>query len=170
MIFVFDSSPLIYLARVGALHLITKIPAQLFLPPIVYNEVVIKGRELGYPDAEIVDQYVKNEVFSLKVPDIEQILKYDGLKRDLHKGEIEVLALADQLHGTAIIDDRIGREIGEMFLVETRGSFFILFYLTAKKEISKDEAMQIVNTMISEGFRIGVEQYKEIIKLISQIP
>ncbi|MBN1167616.1 MAG: hypothetical protein JXA44_10890 [Methanospirillaceae archaeon] len=169
MIFVFDSSPLIYLARTGALHLITKIPAELTLPPMVYDEVVIKGRESGYPDAEIVDQFIKNEVFSIVVPDIDKIIKYDGLKRDLHKGEIEVLALADQLRGTAIIDDRIAREIGEMFQVETRGSFFILFYLTSKKEISKDKAISIVNKMISEGFRIGILQYTEIIRLISQI-
>jgi len=84
-------------------------------------------------------------------------------------GEIEVLALADQLNGTAIIDDRVGREIGEIFQVVTRGSIFILIYLISNKQISKEKTIQIINSMISEGFNIGIQQYTTCIDSISRL-
>lgn len=82
------------------------------------------SRTQGYPDGEITDQLINLGIFTILAPEekFTQILK--DLHRDLHMGEMEILALADEIHGIAIIQDRIDREIGEMFRVEVRGSAF----------------------------------------------
>lgn len=82
---------------------------------------------------------------------------------------MEVLALTDELQGIAIGDDRIGREIGEMFQIEVRGSAFILFALVINGIISKEKAKKILQVMIREGFRIGSEQYGVILDLLEQV-
>jgi len=167
---IFDASPLIYFARSGVLHLIKELHADNLLSPVIYNEVVTIGRTQGYPDAEIMDQLIDQGLFSICTPKRRCIKKFIGLKKDLHMGEMEVLALADEMHGIAIIDDRIGREIGEMFRIEVRGSAFILFTLVRKKILSGEDAKQILRVMIREGFRMGVEQYDAFLDLLDQIP
>jgi len=82
---------------------------------------------------------------------------------------MEVLALSDELQGIAIVDDRISREIGEMFQIEVRGSAFILFTLVKNRIISKEKVKKILQVMIREGFRIGSEQYGLILDLLEQL-
>ena len=170
MIFVFDSSPLIYLARSGALPFLTALKGEKYLPPIVFDEVVTTGRVHGFPDAEITDQFIIQGVLQVKSPEERVKEGLRGLHRDLHAGEIRVLALADELNGIVIIDDRIGREIGEMFQIEVRGSVFILFLLVRDRIITQKKAKQILRVMVREGFRIGAEQCLVFHDLLDQVP
>ena len=98
-------------------------------------------------------------LLTLSPPEEESLEKISGLHRDLHAGEMEVLALADELNGIAILDDRIGRKIGGMFQIEGQGSAFLFFILVKNRVISKEKAKGILRVMIREGFRIGAEQY-----------
>ena len=169
MILVFDSSPLIYFARAGALHLALEVHSENYIPPAVYAEVVTIGRAQGHPDAEVTAHLITQGSLTLKQPEEQFLEKFSGLHRDLHAGEMEVLALAHELQGIAIVDDRIGREIGEMFQIEVRGSAFILFALVKNGIISKEKAKKTLQVMIREGFRIGSEQYGVILDLLEQV-
>ncbi|MCA1916493.1 DUF3368 domain-containing protein [Methanospirillum hungatei] len=169
MILVFDSSQVIYFARAGALHLAVEIHSEKFIPPAVYAEVVAIGRAQGHPDAEVTAHLITQESLTLKPPEEHFLEKFSGLHRDLHPGEMEALVLSDELQGIAIGDDRISREIGEMFQIEVRGSAFILFALVKNRIISKEKAKKILQVMIREGFRIGSEQYGLILDLLEQL-
>ncbi|HWQ67493.1 MAG TPA: DUF3368 domain-containing protein [Methanospirillum sp.] len=166
---VFDSSPLIYFARSGTLQIVAQVEGAKYLPPVVYTEVVTIGQAQGYPDAEITDHLIRQGLFTVLAPKEKFTEVFQGLHRDLHSGEMEVLALAEDLQGIAILDDRIGREIGEIFQIEVRGSVFILFTLVRKGIISTDNAKQTLRVMIREGFRIGTEQYGAFLDLLDQI-
>ena len=48
---VVNSSPLIYLGKVGKLYLLRELYGSLKIPKAVYREVVIKGEEKGFEDA-----------------------------------------------------------------------------------------------------------------------
>ena len=169
MILVFDSSPLIYFSRSGALQLALELSAENYITPIVYDEVVTLGRAQGYPDAEVTYLVINEGLLTVRTPKEKSTERFKGLHRGLHAGEMEVLALADDLNGIAILDDRIGREIGEMFQVKVRGSGFILFALVKKRIISKEKAKLIIRDMIREGFRIGALQYGLVLDLLEQI-
>ncbi len=49
---VFDATPLIYLTKVGKLHLIGNISEKKVIPGSVFEEVVVKGKEAGKTDAD----------------------------------------------------------------------------------------------------------------------
>jgi predicted nucleic acid-binding protein len=170
MILVFDSSPLIYFARSGVLAYINELEGEKYIPSAVYGEVVTNGRAHSYPDAEITDHLIRCGIMQVKIPGKSYIERLRGLHEDLHPGELEVLALSHQLHGTTILDDRIGREIGKMFQIEVRGSAFILFVLVRMGVLHRTHAAQILRIMVSNGFRIGTEQYAVFLDLIGQIP
>ena len=44
---VFDATPIMYLAKVGKLHLIENISEKKVIPGSVFEEVVVKGKEAG---------------------------------------------------------------------------------------------------------------------------
>ncbi len=51
MIAVSNASPLIFLAKIGKIHLLEKIFEKILIPEKVYNEVVVKGKEKRFADA-----------------------------------------------------------------------------------------------------------------------
>ena len=66
MIVVSDSSPLIALARIGRLDLLTKLYRRILIPPEVHHEVTVMGR--GLPGAEQVRSASWIEVSSQRSP------------------------------------------------------------------------------------------------------
>lgn len=57
---VVDASPLMYLGKTGLLYLLEKSYGSVVIAPSVYREVVEKGRERGFVDAERVEAAVND--------------------------------------------------------------------------------------------------------------
>lgn len=53
-----NSTPLIYLAKVGRIDLLRKVFKTVFIPQEVKNEVVDKGKLLGEQDAYIIEKAI----------------------------------------------------------------------------------------------------------------
>jgi predicted nucleic acid-binding protein len=53
-----NSGPLIYLAKLGLLRLLTELHDPVLIPSVVYDEVVTEGVLRGYPDAVVVQRAV----------------------------------------------------------------------------------------------------------------
>ena len=155
-----NSTPLIYLAKAGALHLLNHVYQEVIIPPAVYNEVVVKGLKKGYPDAALVKAAVKKGYIRVeKAPskNIEKILKQAPM---LHKGEAEALALA--LHHKpchVLIDDRAARLVARALGLEAHGTLYILAAAAARKAITAEEAMKTLDKLVASGFRISITLY-----------
>ncbi len=109
MIWVFNSSPLIYLNKVGLNWIFEYLEGEKFIPAQVYDQVVTQGKIRGDADAIISEILVKNG--TIKVLKVENGFKetLKSLQAELHKGELEVLILAKNKGGTAILDESIAR-------------------------------------------------------------
>ena len=164
MTFIFDSTPLIYLCKVSLSWIFCELDEKL-IPKTVFEEVVVKGKKRGDIDAFAVEELIKKEF--LHVLDVKKKIK--GIDKELHKGEIEVLSLAKDKSGIAIIDEGIAREIGEIFGIEVHGTFYLIFLLVKIGKLDKKEAKSKINDMIREGWRIGHEQYLDFIDLLDKI-
>ncbi len=166
MIWVFDSSPLIYLNKVGLNWIFEQLEGEKFVPTQVYEQVVTQGKIRGDADAIISDDLVKRAV--IKVVRVENGFKemLKSLEEELHEGELEVLALAKDKGGVAILDESIAREIGSVFKIEVHGTLFLLFLMVEKGKMRKEEAKDKVDLMIRKGFRLGHEEYLEFLKLL----
>ncbi len=163
MIWVFDSSPLIYLNKVGLNWIFEQLEGEKFVPTQVYEQ---QGKIRGDADAIISDDLVKRAV--IKVVRVENGFKemLKSLEEELHEGELEVLALAKDKGGVAILDESIAREIGSVFKIEVHGTLFLLFLMVEKGKMRKEEAKDKVDLMIRKGFRLGHEEYLEFLKLL----
>ena len=53
-----DSTPLIYLAKVGGLDVIREVFQEIHIPEAVYDEAVTQGKTLNMPDASIIEKAV----------------------------------------------------------------------------------------------------------------
>ena len=110
MIVVVNSGPLMALAKLGMLDLLPRLYAQVNLPTAVFVEVVVRGRERGYPDAFLVQMAIQHG--KLKVLEVNDgDLPSDIRDLPLDAGEKQVLYLAQGTEADlALFDDERVRE------------------------------------------------------------
>lgn len=170
MIWIFDSSPLIYLNKVGLNCIFKRLDGEKIIPTQVYKQVVTEGKNQGYADALISEDLVNKGV--IKVVQVaengfKEMLK--SLEKELHEGELEVLTLAKNKGGIAVLDESIAREVGSVLRIEVRGTLFLIFLMVRKRELKKEEAKYKVDLMIRNGFRLGHEEYQEFLNLLENV-
>jgi predicted nucleic acid-binding protein len=161
--FVFDSAPLIFLAKAGALNYLEKINNKKLIPLPVYDEVIAEGKKFGYSAALLRDEFVKKGMFESSE------LKNTGLMEHLSKvpniseSDAHAICLAKELDAVLILDDKKARLIAEVEGVECAGSAYIVFLLLKKSIISKTEAKQILERMIEAGWFCSTDLYVHIL-------
>lgn len=162
-----NSSPLIYLSKIGKLSLLKELFNKIKIPKEVYNEVVLKGREGGFSDSYSVEKAVEDgwiEVISIKLD--KQIEKFAS---EIDFGEVETISLALKLKAQlVIIDDSSARTIAESFGLNVKGTLYVLLRAYKKKFISKNDVKNNINSLIRLGFRISPELYGEILNELDE--
>ncbi len=127
--------------------------------------MVVEGRRLGKPGAELVDQYVQENVITVRSPKTRMKLPTSekGSPREfdwpVDKGEAEVLALAQELKCTAIINERAGRSLARLYGIRVHGTVYLLMLAYKSGALTKDEVLALFKKIVAEGWRISVEDY-----------
>jgi predicted nucleic acid-binding protein len=168
-IWVFDSSPLIYLNKVGLAWVLEELEGEKIVPPEVYEQVVTRGKARGDADALLTERLVEQGVLTVVPVESNFKARVRGLRIELHEGELDVLALADEKSGTAILDESIAREVATVFKIEVHGTLFLLFLMVRGGKLKKDEARDKVNLMIHKGFRLGHEEYLAFVQVLQKL-
>ena len=163
MIWVFNSTPLIYLSKVNLSWIFEELEGEKLIPKSVYFEVVVNGKERGDADAFIIEDLVKKDTIKVVEVDVKSWLR-DA--RELHKGEIEALELAREKDGVVIVDDSIAREIGDILGIKVHGSLYLIFLMLKKGKIDEKTARSKVEAMIKKGFRLSADIYSEFLRLL----
>lgn len=163
MIIISNASTLIYLAKVNRLHLLKDLFKKVIIPMEVYEEVVIRGIKDGFSDARIVENAVKDGwIEVVKSPkDIRSEMKF----KELDYGEIAVLKLAEAYPNSLILmDDASARKIAENLGYNVKGTLYVILLAVRRKIISKKIAREIINRLVSSGFRMSIELYIKVIE------
>ncbi len=168
-IWIFDSSPLIYLNKVGLAWVLEELEGEKLMPPAVYEQVVSKGTARGDADAFLTERLVEQGVIKVIPVESDFTTRVRGLRTELHEGELDVLALAAEKSGIAVLDESIAREVATVFKIEVHGTLFLLFLMVRGGKLTKDEARDTVNLMIHKGFRLGHEEYLAFVRLLQQL-
>ena len=165
---VFDSTALIYLAKTSLLQLVGRLHDEKLMPPTVHMEVVTKGKEKGAPDAAIIERLTVEGI--IKVKEVEDVRFFDALRRNpmLHKADAEVIVLAKEIGGIAVLDEEVARSVADVFEVSNRGTIYVLFRLLKAELISREQARRAVDQMISAGWRCSTALYVEIMKQLAE--
>lgn len=139
------------------------------IPPQVYDQVVLQGKERGDSDALVSEELVRNgilQVVGIESRFLEELRKVEV---GLHRGELEVLALAKDKKGKAVLDESMAREVGKIFGIEVHGSLYLIFLMIKKGVLERKEAKDKVNVMIKNEFRLGHEGYLKFLELLETI-
>ena len=153
-----NATPLIYLAKVGKLHLL-KIFGEVIIPEEVKIEVVDKGKQMEMTDAYVIERAIHEgwiKVLKAKVIDTPV---------EIHLGEKAVLSLAKELGvKEVLVDEKPARVAAKLLGLKPRGTIFVLLKALQNGEITLDEFLDTLSKMIRHGFRLKEEIFVEAIR------
>jgi predicted nucleic acid-binding protein len=160
--YVFDATPLIYLATVDELALVTALDDECCLPERVVDEVVTTGLEAGHTDARRVERAIENGHFEVRSDPETALVERLQQNDSLSAADIAVIALAEKLDGIAVMDEQYGRDVADVEDIQTRGTAYIV--LTAQKQgrLEEAEATAVIDDLLDAGWYCAPDLYAKI--------
>ena len=170
MIGIINASPLIYLGKIGALSLLSKLFTECYTTLIVKKEVL---RDDNEPEYSVLKECFSNWL-SLKEPTNLKLV--DRLKElHIHSGEASIIALAKELQDNSdeivmIIDDCAAREIARTLDLKVTGTIGVLLKSLSLKLIAVKKCKNFLHILVENTtFRISSALYSKILKEIEKI-
>jgi predicted nucleic acid-binding protein len=163
---IFDATPLIYLGKVNLIEKVKHFPEDKYTTKSVYREVVEEGKKSGRPEVFMIEGLIKSGIIKVKIPANKQYIKHLRENPKIHEGDTDVLALASELNGIALMDDEEARGMAEIEGIEHHGTIYLLLRMMKMKLVTKEEALAGLNEMIRLGWRCSTELYAEILMAI----
>lgn len=168
MKFVFDSSPLIHLAKAGLSWSIRKLEGKKFTVPSVYTEVVETGMTRGFDDAPITRGLIEDKVLVVRKPQ-DELVKALAVHRDIHRGEAEAMALTEELGAIIVIDDPVARRICTINGLKKEGTYGVILRMVRLGELTKPEAADALGSLVTSGWRCSAVLYERLIRLVNDL-
>jgi len=165
---VFNSTPLIYLAKVGLSKVLEDLKGEKVTSPEVKREVVNEGKRKGVPDAVVLEKLFESRVFRIVEPKNKELLSRLLKTKGLHVTDAEVLALAKELDGLAVVDDEVARKTAKVYGIAYVSTPYVLVRAVSEGVITRNTAHQAVNEMVSAGWRCSVETYARIMEVLEK--
>ena len=152
-----DSSTLIHLAKIGRLHLLREFHKKIFIAPAVWKEVVQEGRD--WPGSSEVKQGRQAGWIEVVDPTNQTLIHF--LRKDLHEGESETIALAvEEKPEIVFLDESEARRIAKVYGFNITGVIGIL--IRAKREGLILSLREELDKLRNEaGFWIGDDIYRK---------
>jgi len=166
---VFNATPLIYITKIGLSKVFEDLKNEKLTSPHVKREVVNEGKRKGVPDAIILEKMFKNNVFKVTEAKNQKFLASLLETKGLHMTDAEVLTIAKECDGIAVIDDEVARKTAKIYGIFYVGTTYILMRAVFQGLITKERAKQAINEMISAGWRCSVESYAKIMDAIEKL-
>jgi len=161
---VFDATPLIYLAKVDHLDTVQELADSCAIPDPVHDEVVITGVEEGYPDARQIQRSIEASLFEVVTVESSPLLSRLQENDNLSEADRAVLAYAATYDGTAVMDEQYGRDVAASEGITTRGTAYLVLTLAKDGALDVDEARDVIDEMIDAGWYCAPDLYSKIVQ------
>ena len=116
-----DTGPLIALALIDLLPLLSRLFTEVYAPDAVVEEAI---RDRGKPGAEAIADALANGILKQRTVALDK--EFKELSQLLDRGEAEALALAQELDAIALIDERRGRKVAATRGISVAGTAALL--------------------------------------------
>lgn len=158
-----NSSPLIYLSKLGKLELLRKLFKEILTPKEVFNEVVLQGKEEKFSEVLVIEDATHEGWLKIKGTKVDQrLLKFAP---ELNLGETEVISLTREVKADLVLmDDASARSVSESFGLNTKGTIYVLLKAYKSGLIKKEEVKNLLDKLIFAGFRLSSEVYSRILE------
>lgn len=157
-----NSTPLIYLARIGKLQFLNEFFKEVAISEKVWEEVVKEGKNEGCPDAFVVEKAMSEGWIKVHKTKITKKLENFGID----KGEIESISLTIDLKQKEILVDQVhARAAASVLGLKPRGTIFVLLKALKRGMINYEEYLDSLSELTRSNFRMSDDVYLEAIKL-----
>ncbi|MCG7849057.1 MAG: DUF3368 domain-containing protein [ANME-2 cluster archaeon] len=159
-----DSSTLIHTAGIGCLEVLKGFYNKILITPGVWKEVVEEGH--GRPGALEVKEACSSGWVKIMAPTNESVVLL--LKRELHTGEAETIALAIEQHPDVVfLDESEARRVAKLYGLRITGIIGILIRAKSEGKIVslRDELDKLRN---EAGFWIDDELYNRVLQSVAE--
>jgi len=147
-IIIADSSTLITLLDTDNFPLLFELFEEIIITDEVYSEITYK-----FNHKKTIQYYLSTN--KLQLQSIEDQELYEMLIKRLDRGESQSIALAKKLELPLIIDERKGRNIAKELGIKIIGLIGIILKLMEKNIISKERAIEIIQQVEENDFRLS---------------
>ncbi len=159
---VFNSSPIIFLTKLGIIEAAIDLFDRIDIPSLVYSEI----RQKPDASAEVVEDLIKKRSVSVSKAKNERFV--GALGRRLGKGEAEAIALSIETGANLVIlDDHAARVEAMRLGLSVKGTLGIVRRLMENGSFESDLEELFIN-MKAMGFRIRAELFWKIFSEIDQ--
>jgi predicted nucleic acid-binding protein len=165
---VINSSPSIYLAKVGGLDLLD-IYSKVYMPQIVKKEVVDSGKRVSAPDALFLENAIEEGRIVPDAPNSKRV--YNTIIKNplIQKADAQAIALAHEKKAVLIMDDSKGIEVARMLNIEVEPTLTVVFIAHALGISGYSRAKEIYKTLLSTTFRISALEYEKALKHLDML-
>jgi predicted nucleic acid-binding protein len=148
VIVVADTTPLLYLSRIGRLGVVHAVRGEVIVPLTVWHELVV-----ARPAARGVTDLLASAWIRMN-DDVERAGIDVALAVSLDRGEAAAIALAEMLHAdTLLIDEKKGREVARRRGLRIQGTLGLL--VVARRAGVLGSLREILEDLAGEGFHVS---------------
>ena len=168
-----NTSPLIWLAKIGKLTLLKDLFKAVLISEETYKEAVEIGLQEGYSDALVIKEafdqgWIKVEQLGEKqIAICQKIMRHSF---ELHEGEVKAIVLAREISKDTflLMDDSSGRAFAETWGLKVKGTLYVIIKAMRNDLLDKTEAKEAVLNLVNKGFRIDPKFLGKIIQEIEK--
>jgi hypothetical protein len=152
-----NTSPLIWLAKIGKITLLKKLLGEVIIPEEVYKEAVERGLQEGFSDSLAIKECVEQgwiKVSKLDERDTKYCQKMTEHAFEIHLGEAQAIMLAREKDAILLMDESSGRAFAQTLDLKVNGTLYVLMNALRGELLDRLEAKELVLALVGKGFRI----------------
>jgi predicted nucleic acid-binding protein len=147
--FVFNSSPLIFLARLNFLETFVDASDEFYLPDAVNDEIKAKQDE----SSEYIQRLINHNRLEVRVTNLVSLAS--SMNARLGKGEAEAIALGTELQANyVVLDDFAARREAMRLGLNVRGTLAVIRRLHSEGTIAIDNLNELYQQLMAINFRV----------------
>jgi hypothetical protein len=155
-----NSTPLIYLAKLGKIDLLKRIFDKIYVPTEVFEEVMTKGKELNKKEVFILESLMKE-----KFIEVREVRKKLGQIKSLHEGEMKAISLCRELGlNILLIDDKEGYEFCRILKLRPYRTTALLLRFYKEDLLGYKKFCDSILKLSEEGYFLSARVYGELIR------
>lgn len=155
-----NSSPLIWLAKIGRLTLLKTLFKEVIIPRKVHMEATLDKKSA---DSILIGKAVEEGWIKVSEETMEEAQILADIS-GVHLGEAEAILLARKLEVELIIDEREASATAQMFGVRPIGTIAVLLLALAKNQLTISEFKECLDRLMTLGFWLTVEVYNKVLE------
>lgn len=164
-----NTSPLIWLSKIGRITLLKELFIEVIIPEEVYKEAVKRGLQEVFSYALVLKEAVDEgwiKTSKLTTKEATTCRKMMDHAFEIHLGEAQAIVLARRTDLMLLIDESSGRAFAEAWGLKAKGTLYVILTAIRSGHMNSVEAKETVLSLVAKGFRIEPSLLARIIREI----